>query len=56
MHSPAFVLRHAAAMLKHTFAGTSIRSAFGLETAKSVFNRYRAARRRERSAVAQGLN
>ena len=47
-HSPRFALRHGPAMLAHTFAGTSIRSLFGLEEQKSVFERYRSVRRRER--------
>jgi radical SAM superfamily enzyme YgiQ (UPF0313 family) len=49
LHSPMFVLRNASAMLRHTFAGTSIRSALGLEESKAVFDRYRAARRDERA-------
>jgi radical SAM superfamily enzyme YgiQ (UPF0313 family) len=49
LHSPAFVLRHAPAMLKHTFRGTSVRSLLGLEAAESVFDRYRDARRQERA-------
>ena len=31
VHSPAFVLRHGLKMLAHTFAGSSLRSIFGLE-------------------------
>ena len=45
VHSPRFVLRHGLAMLRHTFAGTTLRSALGLESAKTVFARYRTARR-----------
>jgi anaerobic magnesium-protoporphyrin IX monomethyl ester cyclase len=48
VHSPAFVLRNALAMLRYTFAGTSLRSALGMEQPKVVFDRYRAARHRER--------
>jgi hypothetical protein len=51
-HSPAFVLRHGLAMLRHTFAGTTVRSAMGLESDRAVFERFRATRRREREAVA----
>jgi radical SAM superfamily enzyme YgiQ (UPF0313 family) len=51
LHSPVFVLRNAPAMLRHTFAGTSLRSALGLEEPKAVFDRYRAARRHERDSV-----
>jgi hypothetical protein len=50
-HSPLFALRHSAAMLAHTFAGTSIRSMLGLEEQKRVFERYRSTRRRERAYV-----
>jgi radical SAM superfamily enzyme YgiQ (UPF0313 family) len=49
-HSPLFALRHAPAMLAHTFAGTSIRSVFGMEREQKVFERYRRVRRRERGA------
>ena len=45
MHSPGFVLRHGLPMLRHTFAGSSLRSVLGLESAKTVFARYRTARR-----------
>jgi hypothetical protein len=45
---PRFVLRHAPAMLAHTFRGSSWRSAIGLEDTRSVFRRYQAIRRRER--------
>lgn len=45
VHSPRFVLRHGLAMLRHTFAGTTLRSMLGLESAKTVFARYRTARR-----------
>jgi radical SAM superfamily enzyme YgiQ (UPF0313 family) len=47
-HSPLFVLRNARRMLAHTFAGTSLRSVFGLEDDRAVFARYRERRRRER--------
>jgi hypothetical protein len=45
---PWFVLRHAPAMLSHTFRGSTWRSAVGLESERSVFQRYQAIRRRER--------
>ena len=51
MHSPAFVLRHWRDMLGHTFAGTTLKSLIGLESARDVFERYRASRRRERERV-----
>jgi radical SAM superfamily enzyme YgiQ (UPF0313 family) len=51
LHSPSFVLRHARSMLAHTFTGTTVRSVFGLEPSERVFERYRAARRRERHYV-----
>jgi radical SAM superfamily enzyme YgiQ (UPF0313 family) len=47
-HNPRFVLRHGAAMIAHTFRGSSIRSMLGLETEQAVFERYRSIRRRER--------
>jgi radical SAM superfamily enzyme YgiQ (UPF0313 family) len=50
-HSPLFALRNWPAMLAHTFTGTSIRSILGLEEPKSVFERYRSARRRARAYV-----
>jgi anaerobic magnesium-protoporphyrin IX monomethyl ester cyclase len=45
-HSPSFVLRYCAAMLKFTFAGSSWRSVLGLEAQRAVFEKYRAARAR----------
>ncbi|HKT81094.1 MAG TPA: radical SAM protein [Vicinamibacterales bacterium] len=48
-HSPGFVLRHGAAMLAHTFAGTSLRSLIGLEDERATFERFRSVRRRERA-------
>jgi radical SAM superfamily enzyme YgiQ (UPF0313 family) len=50
-HSPGFVLRHARAMLAHTFTGTSVRSIFGLEGQRQVFERFRRRRRREREGL-----
>jgi anaerobic magnesium-protoporphyrin IX monomethyl ester cyclase len=47
-HSPRFVLRHAPAMLAHTFRGSTLRSLLGLESERRVFERYRAIRRAER--------
>ena len=47
-HDPLFVLSHAPQMLAHTFRGTTWRSICGLESARAVFERYRAHRRRER--------
>ena len=54
-HSPSFVLRNGRRMLTHTFTGSTLRSAFGLETDRAVFARYRSARRRERDLVSGGL-
>jgi anaerobic magnesium-protoporphyrin IX monomethyl ester cyclase len=45
---PVFVLRHGRAMLAHTFRGSTIRSALGLESERRVFERYRRMRQRER--------
>jgi radical SAM superfamily enzyme YgiQ (UPF0313 family) len=47
-HSPTFVLRHGRRMLAHTFAGSTLRSALGLESDRAVFERFRERRRRER--------
>ena len=45
---PWFVLKNWHRMLMHTFRGTSLRSALGLESSRKVFERYRAIRARER--------
>jgi hypothetical protein len=50
-HDPSFVLLRGWRMLAHTFRGSSIRSALGLESEKKVFERYRAIRRAEREYV-----
>jgi anaerobic magnesium-protoporphyrin IX monomethyl ester cyclase len=56
-HSPGFVLRHGAAMLAHTFAGSTLRSALGLESERAVFNRFLERRRHERAqATSVDLN
>jgi hypothetical protein len=47
-HDPLFCLRHGAAMLRHTFRGSTLRSAVGLEDERKVFARYRAIRSAER--------
>ena len=47
-HDPLFCFRHGAAMLRHTFRGSSVRSILGLENERDVFARYRAIRRAER--------
>jgi anaerobic magnesium-protoporphyrin IX monomethyl ester cyclase len=47
-HDPGFVWRNGWRMLAHTFRGTTWRSFVGLESAREVFERYRAIRRRER--------
>jgi anaerobic magnesium-protoporphyrin IX monomethyl ester cyclase len=49
---PRFVLRHAPAMLAHTFRGSTWRSALGLEDSRAVFARYKAIRRAEREYFA----
>jgi anaerobic magnesium-protoporphyrin IX monomethyl ester cyclase len=51
MHDPGFVMFQGWKMLAHTFRGSSIRSALGLENDKKVFARYRAIRRMEREYV-----
>jgi anaerobic magnesium-protoporphyrin IX monomethyl ester cyclase len=47
-HYPRFVMRHAPAMLAHTFRGSTWRSALGLESSRAVFARYKAIRHAER--------
>ena len=51
-HNPWFVLRNARAMMRHTFAGTSVRSILGLESDRAVFERFRAIRREQRASYA----
>ena len=51
-HDPLFTLRHGAAMLRHTFRGSSVRSILGLESDRQVFARYRQLRRAEREHIA----
>src|ERR1700683_4282759 len=50
-HDPGFVLIQGWKMFAHTFRGSSVRSALGLESEKKVFERYRAIRRQEREYV-----
>jgi hypothetical protein len=50
-HSPGFVARHGLAMLAHTFAGSTLRSALGLESQRAVFDRFRERRRQQRAAA-----
>jgi len=50
-HDPGFVLTHMHRMLAHTFRGTGWKSVLGLESARTVFGRYRAIRERERNYV-----
>jgi len=51
-HSPWFVVRNAAKMMSHTFAGSSLKSILGLESGRAVFARYRAIRREQRARYA----
>ena len=50
LHSPGFVARHGLRMLAHTFAGSTWRSALGLEDSRTVYRRFRECRRQEREA------
>jgi anaerobic magnesium-protoporphyrin IX monomethyl ester cyclase len=50
-HDPLFVARHWPAMLAHTFRGSSWRSVLGFEDARTVFQRYRQQRAKEREYV-----
>ncbi len=45
---PLFVLKNWPRMLMHTFRGSSLKSILGLESARTVFERYRAIRKAER--------
>jgi hypothetical protein len=48
-HAPWFVVRYTPAMLRYTFTGSSLRSMIGLEHSRTVFARYRNARRQARN-------
>jgi radical SAM superfamily enzyme YgiQ (UPF0313 family) len=50
-HDPGFVVRHAPAMLAHTFRGCTLASVLGLSDPRRAFARYRAIRARERVYV-----
>jgi radical SAM superfamily enzyme YgiQ (UPF0313 family) len=50
-HDPWFVVTHTPKMLAHTFRGSSIRSALGLEDQRKAFQRYKAIRQAEREYV-----
>jgi radical SAM superfamily enzyme YgiQ (UPF0313 family) len=50
-HSPGFCLRHGAAMIRHTFRGTSLRTLLARDPARAAFARYRALRAAEREYV-----
>jgi len=50
-HDPWFVLTQTPKMLAHTFRGSSIRSALGLEDERKTFARYKEIRRAEREYV-----
>jgi anaerobic magnesium-protoporphyrin IX monomethyl ester cyclase len=49
LHNPWFVLRHGPAMMRYTFAGSTLRSLAGLEQSRAAFDRYREARRQARN-------
>jgi anaerobic magnesium-protoporphyrin IX monomethyl ester cyclase len=50
-HDPWFILSRTPQMLKHTFRGSSFRSALGLEDDRKAFARYKAIRQAEREYV-----
>ena len=50
-HYPKFVLRQAPRMCRHTFRGSSWRSALGLQNERQVFRRYKEMRAAEREYV-----
>jgi anaerobic magnesium-protoporphyrin IX monomethyl ester cyclase len=47
-HYPRFVMRNAPKMCRHTFRGSTWRSAIGLESEREVFRRYKQIRAAER--------
>jgi anaerobic magnesium-protoporphyrin IX monomethyl ester cyclase len=47
-HDTRFALRHGAAMLRHTFRGSRLRTWLGVEPPRAAFRRYREIRARER--------
>jgi radical SAM superfamily enzyme YgiQ (UPF0313 family) len=51
LHSPLFIMRNGAKMLRHTFRGVTLKTLFGLEDERAVFARYRAIRHAERVYV-----
>ena len=50
-HSPLFCLRHGAAMVRHVFRGTSLRTLFSTDPARAAFAAYRRLRAAEREYV-----
>ncbi len=48
-HDPWFVVRHAGELLAHTFRGSTLASALGLEDNRKAFARYKAIRKQERA-------
>jgi radical SAM superfamily enzyme YgiQ (UPF0313 family) len=48
-HDPWFIAQNALKMLRHTFRGSSLKSVFGLESDRKVFERYRRIRAAERN-------
>ena len=50
-HYPRFVIRNARRMCRHTFRGSTWRSALGLQDERAVFRRYKALRAAEREYV-----
>jgi len=50
-HDPWFVIRHTRQMVAHTFRGSTLRSALGLESSRKAFERYKEIRRSERVYV-----
>ena len=50
-HYPRFVIRNAARMCRHTFRGSTWRSALGLQDEREVFRRYKVLRAAEREYV-----
>jgi anaerobic magnesium-protoporphyrin IX monomethyl ester cyclase len=53
-HDTRFILRNGGRMLAHTFRGSTWRSVLGLESAETVFRRYKAIRAAERDYFGPG--
>jgi hypothetical protein len=51
-HDPLYVIRNTPRMMRHTFRGSTWRTALGLEHEREAFKRYRRLREQERDFLA----